>query len=67
MELLQQLDHVEIMRCYFLGYSPVDYRTVDLHIFVDVSEEAFAAVAYLCIVEGTRVRSFLVSAKTQEM
>lgn len=38
--------------------------TVELHIFVDASEEAFAAMAYIRIVEG-RVRCSLVSAKTK--
>ncbi|XP_062704158.1 uncharacterized protein LOC134286550 [Aedes albopictus] len=63
-KLLQQLDEVAIPRCYFPGYSSEDYTSVELHIFVDASEEAFAAVAYFRIVEGTRVRCSLVSAKT---
>ncbi|XP_062538815.1 uncharacterized protein LOC134207114 [Armigeres subalbatus] len=64
-KLLQQLNQVEIPRCYFPGYSSEGYRTAELHIFVDASEEAFAAVAYFRIVEGTRVRCSLVSAKTK--
>ncbi|XP_062708920.1 uncharacterized protein LOC134288349 [Aedes albopictus] len=64
-KLLQQLDRIEIPRCYFPGYSSEDYRTAELHIFVDASEEAFAAVAYFRIVEGTTVRCSLVSAKTK--
>ncbi|XP_062538796.1 uncharacterized protein LOC134207091 [Armigeres subalbatus] len=64
-KLLQQLNQVEIPRCYFPGYSSEGYRTAELHIFVDASEEAFAAVAYFRIVEETRVRCSLVSAKTK--
>ncbi|XP_062541421.1 uncharacterized protein LOC134209451 [Armigeres subalbatus] len=64
-KLLQQLERIEIPRCYFPGYSSEGYRT-ELHIFVDASEEAFAAVAYFRIVEETRVRCSLVSAKTKD-
>lgn len=64
-KLLQQLDYIEIRQCNFTGNSPEDFHAVELHIFVDASEEVFAAVAYFRIVERSRVQCSLVSAKTK--
>ncbi|XP_053691604.1 uncharacterized protein LOC128740118 [Sabethes cyaneus] len=63
--LLRQLEQIQIPRCYFPGSSVEAYHTIQLHTFVDASEEAFAAVAYLRIVENETVRCALVSAKTK--
>ncbi|XP_055633089.1 uncharacterized protein LOC129773502 [Toxorhynchites rutilus septentrionalis] len=63
--LLQQLEQIQIPRSYFPGSSSEIYRSLELHIFVDASEEAFAAVAYFRIIEQQTVRCVLVSAKTK--
>ncbi|XP_055614883.1 uncharacterized protein LOC129761194 [Toxorhynchites rutilus septentrionalis] len=63
--LLQQLEQIQIPRSYFPGSSSEIYRSFELHIFVDASEEAFAAVAYFRIIEQQTVRCVLVSAKTK--
>ncbi|XP_055614852.1 uncharacterized protein LOC129761164 [Toxorhynchites rutilus septentrionalis] len=63
--LLQQLEQIQIPRSYFPGSSSGIYRSLELHIFVDASEEAFAAVAYFRIIEQQTVRCVLVSAKTK--
>ncbi|XP_055622908.1 uncharacterized protein LOC129766407 [Toxorhynchites rutilus septentrionalis] len=64
-KLLKQLEQVQIPRCYFPGYSDRSYHSLELHIFVDASEEAYAALAYFRIVDSSGVRCSLVSAKTK--
>ncbi|XP_058840662.1 uncharacterized protein LOC131696134 [Topomyia yanbarensis] len=63
--VLRKMDHVNIPRCYFPGYDPVSYRSLQLHIFVDASKQAFAACAYFRIVDRERVRCCLVASKTE--
>ncbi|XP_058814579.1 uncharacterized protein LOC131678438 [Topomyia yanbarensis] len=63
--MLQKLNTVMIPRCYFPGYNPASYDSLELHIFVDASEQAFAAVAYFRIVDHGCTRCVLVSSKTK--
>ncbi|XP_062714276.1 uncharacterized protein LOC134291034 [Aedes albopictus] len=63
--LLEKLDSVRIPRCYFPGYSLGAYESMQLHVFVDASSAAYAAVAYFRIVDNGVVRCSLVSAKTK--
>ncbi|XP_062704047.1 uncharacterized protein LOC134286450 [Aedes albopictus] len=64
-ELLRQLDTVRIPRCYFPSYLPESYESLQLHIFVDASEEAYVATAFFRIVDQSQVRCSLVSSKTK--
>ncbi|XP_062699445.1 uncharacterized protein LOC134284513, partial [Aedes albopictus] len=64
-QLLYQLNAVRIPRCYFPGYLPDSFNTLQLHLFVDASEEAYVAAAYFRIVDQSQVRCILVSSKTK--
>ncbi|XP_062535297.1 uncharacterized protein LOC134204496 [Armigeres subalbatus] len=65
LEVLRTLDKVKIPRCYFPKYSKEAYESLELHIFVDASESAFAAVTYFRIVDKGHVRCCLMGAKTK--
>ncbi|XP_062713763.1 uncharacterized protein LOC115256765 [Aedes albopictus] len=64
-DVLQNLNQVKIPRCYFPGYDPRSLECLDLHVFVDASEEAYACTAYFRIVDRGQIRCALVSAKTK--
>ncbi|XP_062709057.1 uncharacterized protein LOC134288379 [Aedes albopictus] len=65
LEVLRSLDGVKIPRCYFPGYSKEAYDSLELHVFVDASESAYATVGYFRIVDKGEVRCCLVGAKTK--
>ncbi|XP_055590318.1 uncharacterized protein LOC129742446 [Uranotaenia lowii] len=57
---------LRIPRCYYLGANNNTYRHLELHLFADASEDAYAAVAYFRIPNpagGFRIS--LVAAKTK--
>ncbi|XP_065079713.1 uncharacterized protein LOC135702590 [Ochlerotatus camptorhynchus] len=62
---LQDLRHVRIERCYFPGYGPKAFETLELHVFVDASLSAYAAAAYFRIVDRGTIRCCLVASKTK--
>lgn len=62
-KMLPSIENVQINRCYFSSQTP--NSTIQLHIFVDSSEQAYAAVAYLRCVTEKQVECALVAAKTR--
>ncbi|XP_062704223.1 uncharacterized protein LOC134286607 [Aedes albopictus] len=59
------MDGLRIPRCYFPDYDPESLHNIELHVFVDASTQAFAAVAYFRIFDHGKVRVTLVSSKTK--
>ncbi|XP_055633596.1 uncharacterized protein LOC129773944 [Toxorhynchites rutilus septentrionalis] len=64
-EVLHSLSRIGIPRCYFPGYSSSSLPSLELHVFVDASEAAYACVAYFRMVDHGQVRCSLVAAKTK--
>ncbi|XP_062541318.1 uncharacterized protein LOC134209344 [Armigeres subalbatus] len=64
--VLSKIDSIRIPRCYIAGNVSSSIHSAQLHLFVDASEEAYAAAAYFCflISDGTIICN-LVTAKTK--
>lgn len=62
---LSCLENVKVPRCYFPSYDVEDLQTIELHIFVDASESAYACVAYFRIIERGEPRCAFVSSKAK--
>ncbi|XP_055523244.1 uncharacterized protein LOC129717391 [Wyeomyia smithii] len=65
LRVLPQVESVSVPRCYRLKTSTGERNTIQLHVFVDASENGFAAVAYLRFEENGKVECALVRAKTR--
>ncbi|XP_058449200.1 uncharacterized protein LOC131429170 [Malaya genurostris] len=63
--LLKRLNEVRVPRCFFGGASSGLPSAIQLHVFVDAGELAYACVAYLRIIQDGTVRCALVAAKTK--
>ncbi|XP_062708163.1 uncharacterized protein LOC134288186 [Aedes albopictus] len=65
-QILDDVKQLQVPRCYFEQATSQHYQHVQLHIFVDASEDAYAAVAYFRVVDlQGRARCSLVAAKTK--
>ncbi|XP_055584836.1 uncharacterized protein LOC129737701 [Uranotaenia lowii] len=63
--VLPDLAKVTIPRCYFPNYDPISYDSLQLHIFTDASETAYASVAFFRIVDRGSPRCCLVTSKAK--
>ncbi|XP_055633606.1 uncharacterized protein LOC129773953 [Toxorhynchites rutilus septentrionalis] len=63
--MFNELGDVQVPRAYFPGISSDDIDDLQLHIFVDGSETAYACVAYLRASINGEYHSALVSAKAK--
>lgn len=64
LSLLNNVENVKVPRCYFkMGCS--QKSIVQLHILVDASENAYAAVAYFRIQTHDKIETSLVASKTK--
>ncbi|XP_055612169.1 uncharacterized protein LOC129758643 [Uranotaenia lowii] len=64
-ELLKDLDVVRVPRCFFSGMVSNEFESLQLHMFVDASEAAYACVAYLRVLHHNVPRCAFVTAKTK--
>ncbi|XP_055604650.1 uncharacterized protein LOC129752888 [Uranotaenia lowii] len=65
-EQFEHISRLRIPRCYFDGVNNSRYKQTELHIFVDASEEAYAAVGYFRIPSNSGgFECSLVAAKTK--
>ncbi|XP_055623744.1 uncharacterized protein LOC129767148 [Toxorhynchites rutilus septentrionalis] len=62
---LRNMTGLRIPRCYFPGYDPESFDSLELHVFVDASAQAYAAVAYFRISDRRQIRVALVASKTK--
>lgn len=62
---LKNIENIQIPRLYSSKISPRKPNSVQLHVFVDASVDAFAAAAYLRIEDDDGVDCCLVGAKTK--
>ncbi|XP_053699089.1 uncharacterized protein LOC128746063 [Sabethes cyaneus] len=65
LHVLPQVKSVSVPRCYRMKTSISDRNAIQLHVFVDASENGFAAVAYLRFEEDGEVDCVLIRAKTR--
>ncbi|XP_053691213.1 uncharacterized protein LOC128739741 [Sabethes cyaneus] len=65
LHVLPQVESVSVPRCYRMKTSLSDRNAIQLHVFVDASENGFAAVAYLRFEEDGEVDCVLIRAKTR--
>ncbi|XP_062541398.1 uncharacterized protein LOC134209426 [Armigeres subalbatus] len=63
--LFQQLDNLRIPRCYFRSPIPESFSGLQLHLFVDASESAYACAVYFRLETDTGTQVSLVGAKTK--
>lgn len=62
---LQQLEQLRIPRYYFPSSQPVSFVNLQMHLFVDASDTAYAAVVYLRLKTEREIQVALVGAKTK--
>ncbi|XP_062703537.1 uncharacterized protein LOC134285991 [Aedes albopictus] len=62
---LPEIENVKIPRFYFQGSRSVDYNTVQLHVLVDASQDAYGAAAYFRVLTGNGPVCALVMARSK--
>ncbi|XP_075170474.1 uncharacterized protein LOC142242837 [Haematobia irritans] len=62
---LPQIRELEIPRCYLQTLKNYNNGNVELHTFVDASENGYAAVAYFRITSGSKIIVSLIGSKTR--
>ncbi|XP_062698521.1 uncharacterized protein LOC134284163 [Aedes albopictus] len=62
---LPEIENVKIPRFYFQGSRSVDYNTVQLHVLVDASQDAYGAAAYFRVLTGNGPLCALVMARSK--
>ncbi|XP_058840799.1 uncharacterized protein LOC131696266 [Topomyia yanbarensis] len=65
LQILPRVADIKIPRCFRTTTSVKKSNLVEIHTFVDASENGFAAVVYLRFQEGNTVECALVGAKTR--
>lgn len=65
LDILPNVEKIEIPRLYSMKMSPWTAESIELHIFVDASEKAFSAVAYLRVEDDKGVDCVLVGSKAR--
>lgn len=63
--LMPKLEQLKLPRCYLKSYTESQCDDIQLHIFVDASEDAYAAVAYFRFNKNNVVECALIGAKTR--
>lgn len=64
-DLFRYMDQISIPRCYFPQRSIQDIGSLQLHIYVDASEEAYACVGYLHALFPDGIQVALVGGKSK--
>ncbi|XP_029734329.2 uncharacterized protein LOC115269635 [Aedes albopictus] len=64
-KLFEEVDQMRLHRSYFPGFTAAEVGPVELHVFTDASEEAFACAAYFRATIMGRVHVTLVMAKAK--
>lgn len=65
LEILPNVEKVEIARVYSLKMTPNTPKSIEYHIFVDASENAFTAVAFLRVEDDDGVDCTLIGSKAR--
>lgn len=65
LQTLPSLRNIRLTRCYLKNFRTYENVFVELHTFVDASENGYAAVSYFRITDGSSVVCSIVGSKTR--